>query len=98
MKDLINWLNFRNMITPMIIKGWFWILTGLFALAALFTVLGAASSTFQSDIGVFEVWGTAIAVDIVLVFLWTLARISTEFVLVIFSIHDELKEMNDGNQ
>jgi len=83
-----DFLNFKKMITPMIIKILFWIGVALTVIGGLISIVGGATSDYGG--------GPMVLMGILWVFLGPiLVRIYCELLIVIFSINDSLTEIKN---
>lgn len=92
--DLKEFLNFRKMITPVIIKFIFWISVAASVLFGIITVFGGLISGFNNG----SFWGTIatlIITPIVVIFSIFISRIYTELLIVIFQINENLTDIRN---
>lgn len=88
-RDLFQWDRF---ITPTIIKTFYWLVIALVALSGLSGVFsGLALIAVSPFIGFITVLSSLMAVVVGVV----LARIGTEFVLIVFRINEHLGAIRD---
>jgi len=84
---MTDFLNFKKMITPLIIKVLFWIMVALSVIVGLVGIVAGASSYGG---------GLAVLGGLAWIILGPLvARIYCELLIVIFSINENLTEMNE---
>ena len=84
-----DFISFKKMITPTIIRVIFWIGIVFAILAGLGMIIGGISSDFGGG-------GAVLAGLAWIVFGPILVRIYCEILIVIFSIHDRLGEIRDA--
>lgn len=83
-----DFLNFKKMITPLIIKVLFWVGVALAIVGGLIAVVGGATADYGG--------GPAVLMGLVWIFLGPLiVRIYCELLIVIFSVNDTLTEIRD---
>lgn len=82
-----DFLNFKKMITPVIIKILFWIMAGLFIISGLVTIV-AGVGNYGGGMAVLTGLGLIILGPLV-------ARIYCELLIVIFSINQNVREINE---
>ena len=83
-----DFLNFKKMLTPIIIKILFWVLVVLVVLAGLASIIGGISADYGGGKMVFS--------GLVMILLGPIAvRIYCELLIVIFSVNDTLTEIKN---
>lgn len=87
---LVDFLRFRSFVTHNIVKVLFWILSGLMLISYPVAILAAIAQE-----GVFAGIAVMLGGALGLVFVTLILRVYAELVIVVFGIHDELKQMND---
>ncbi|HEV2548522.1 MAG TPA: DUF4282 domain-containing protein [Stellaceae bacterium] len=81
-----DWLTFEKMITPVIIRVIFWVVSAIIVLAGIFSLFAGGGF-----------WGFVRSVLIIV--LGPLAvRIYCEIIMVFFSINDHLREIRDNTR
>ena len=83
-----DFLNFKKMITPMIIKILFWIGVALMILSGLASIISGANATFGG--------GKLVLMGLITIVLGpVIVRIYCELLIVIFSVNDTLTEIKN---
>jgi uncharacterized membrane protein len=83
-----DFLNFKKMITPMIIKILFWVLVAVCVIGGLISIAGGATSNYGG--------GAAVLTGLLMLVLGPVAaRIYCELLIVIFSINQNVREINE---
>jgi hypothetical protein len=87
MEDWQDWLTFDKMITPTIIQIIFWVLAALVVLSGLISLFAFGGGF----------WGVVRSV-IWIVVGPIIVRIYCEVIIVLFRIHDRLREISDNTR
>ena len=83
-----DFLNFKKMITPLIIKILFWVGVALAVLSGIASIIGGANDSYGG--------GKMVLMGLLTIVLGPLiVRIYCELLIVIFSVNDTLTEIRD---
>ena len=83
-----DFLNFKKMITPLIIKILFWVGVVLCVLSGIATIIGGANASYGG--------GKMVLMGLLTIVLGpVIVRIYCELLIVIFSVNDTLTEIRD---
>jgi hypothetical protein len=94
---MADFLGFKKMITPIIIKVLFWVGVALSILAGLVFIVGGAAANIVGGTAVrHQDSGAMVLVGLLCILLGpVVCRIYCEILIIVFSIHDTLTEIKD---
>ncbi len=92
--DLQDFLNFRRMVTPLIIKILFWVGVGISVLLGVGSVLGGVIRGISND-SLVAVAGGLCTGPLIIVLGILSVRIYSELLILAFQIHDTLVDIKN---